>query len=539
MPILLPSSWFQVLMEKYEWLLCGGPGHDIHEEFGAFWSLYERVQPNHRVFEKTRAQLRCTVPVLVHGDEGRYVKKGNFMVCTIECILGSDPKKRAASQVPCACHTDPVLARYHVTEPESSSNEVGFLQTLKVASAQQANDSGNEFLSKFLLFGCSSIVYRKNKGLLKQAFSLVSDDLAKLLQHGLTVGDKTFFFACLGVKGDLKFHHQMAGLTRSYFNVGTKSNHCICSLCLAGDDRWPFEDVRDAPVWAPTMHQERPWRDGETPSLAEIPFEDSCPEAIFRLDLFHCWKCGLGRDLTGSTLVILLQLGYFDFGPDDATNFPERLDRSHSCFRLWAIANSKSPALHSFSRSLLNYLNERCFAWFNVKGSDCQLLTQWLLFTVKSSQHTHGARHPRLESIIIETFESAIIVFEVLHSHALWLRRTCGQRVQHHLSVMLRGYKALAVEAKRLDWVAFGLKPKLHAMDHLNKELLRQLQQRMPKLLNPMCYSCEANESVVGHVSRTARRLSSRTVSHTVLDRICVRTKTVIKKFKKQRAQQR
>ena len=462
------------------------------------------------------------------------------MVCTIECILGSDPQKRASSEAPCACHADPVVARYHVTEPESSSNDFGFLQTLRVASKQQVNDSGNEFLSKFLLFGCSSIVDKKHKGLLKQAFRMVANDAASLLQHGLTVGDKTFFLATLGIKGDMKFHHQIAGLTRSYFNVGTKNNHRICSLCLAADDRWPFEDLKDDPVWMPTMYQERPWVDGQTPALAEIPYEDASPEGIFRLDLFHCWKCGLGRDLTGSTLVLLIQLGYFDFGPDDTTNFPDRLERSHSCFRLWASANGKSPALHSFSRFLLNYSNERCFPWFNVKGSDCQLLTQWLLFTVKSSKLTRSTQHPRLESMLIETLESAVVVFNVLHTHTLWLRRTCGRRVQHHLSVMLRGYKALAVEAHRLDWVAFGLKPKMHAMDHLNKELLRQLRQETPKLLNPMCYSCEANESVVGHVSRIARRVSSRTVSHCVLNRILARTKRVIKKFPKKRsAQQR
>ena len=60
----------------------------------------------------------------------------------------------------------------------------------------------------------------------------------------------------------------------------------------------------------------------------------------------------------------------------------------------------------------------------------------------------------------------------------------------------------------------------------------RQLQSKAPKVLNPLVFSCEANESVVGHVSRISRRVSSRTVSGRVLDRICIKTKLLAKKFK-------
>lgn len=38
-------------------------------------------------------------------------------------------------------------------------------------------------------------------------------------------------------------------------------------------------------------------------------------------------------------------------------------------------------------------------------------------------------------------------------------------------------------------------------------------------MLNPMCWSCEVSESIVGHVSRISRPVNSRLLSTRVLDR--------------------
>ena len=406
------------------------------------------------------------------------------------------------------------------------------MREVGVASKQRVNDSGNEFLTKFPLFGMSSLIYKKHKGILHQAFDMVARDLQRLHEEGIWIRDRKYFVATIGCKGDLKFHHQMGNLNRSYYNCGTKVNHPICSLCLAGKDGLNFEDVSDHPSWMETLFIEKPWPKNQAPKLTQIPFQLGCPEALFRLDLFHSWKCGLGRDATGSTLVCLAQLGYFDSEDDEDFNLPARLERAHSSFSLWCQACHKSPALHSFSKSLLNYPNQRSFAWFNVKGCDNTLLTEWLLFVVRLSVLSNGSRHPALEAAIIETFESAKVVFDVLHSHPLWMNRTCGVRVQHHLTILVRGYKVLAQQARHLNIVAYGLKPKLHCLDHISKDLKKQIDFNAPRILNPMVFSCEANESVVGHLSRLARRVSSRTVSDRVIDRVCIKMKSEIMRYK-------
>ena len=159
-------------------------------------------------------------------------------------------------------------------------------------------------------------------------------------------------------------------------------------------------------------------------------------------------------------------------------------------------------------------------------------MTQWVLHVVRLSRESRGPVNDALEGALIEACESAIALFAVLHSHPLWMDRVCGQRCQHHLLVMIRAYRFLALESRRLGVVGFGLKPKMHALHHISKSLKSQLQSNAPRILNPLVFSCEANESVVGHVSRIARRVSSRTVSLRVLERVLIRTKALIRKRK-------
>ena len=69
------------------------------------------------------------------------------------------------------------------------------------------------------------------------------------------------------------------------------------------------------------------------------------------------------------------------------------------------------------------------------------------------------------------------------------------------------GTKVLANESHQLGVLGYGLKPKLHACDHIAKDLGRQLHANAPRVLSPMATSCESTESIIGHVSRLARHV--------------------------------
>ena len=69
--------------------ILGGHTTDASDNFKAFWMLYQQAHPSHQVFQHHGQHLEKVVPLLIHGDEGRAVKKNNYLVISIESPLGS------------------------------------------------------------------------------------------------------------------------------------------------------------------------------------------------------------------------------------------------------------------------------------------------------------------------------------------------------------------------------------------------------------------------------------------------------------------
>lgn len=297
----------------------------------------------------------------------------------------------------------------------------------------------------------------------------------------------------------------------------------MCSHCLAGDEAIPFERADYDPIWKSTLHSSRPW--AIAPDISLIKF-----------DLFHLWKVGLGRDLAGSAILVWCRLGLFD-DPDpncqDYKNIEDRLERAHNSFRLWCMANSKSPGLRSFSKAFLNSKSYAHSAWSNSKGSDTTLLNQWLCWFAKlhlqmptqvSMQHEHMLR------TFVHTSQASFDMFDVLYSHGVWLNRSCAKLVYLKILQLMRGYKSLAHQALQLNIVAWGMKPKFHALHYVYFDLRSQLQKGCKLCLNPIVWGNEQNEDTIGRVSRLSKVVSVRTITQRVLNRYFLKKRALLKR---------
>ena len=407
--------------------------------------------------------------------------------------------------------------------------------TKRVAMHQRTNARGHVFLSKFLLFGIASKEFKEEPALLTSVYAVVAEDMSQLFEVGVQApGKGRFFGAYLGMEGDLKYHHQIGHLERSYYNLGRRHEYPICHLCSAGENRFPFESVHENSEWESSLFLSEPWPEDSPPAIASIPFDPMCRAAAFRLDPFHLWKVGLGRDLTGSGIVVLCQLGKFDFGSESSKNIDDRLARAHSCFRPWCLGSGKTPALRSFTKNNLNCPDRLTFAWGSWKGSDNTLITKWLLFYI-TNQMTPGddAQQQSLFDALSQTLSSALTFWSILHSHGLWLDRVCARRLQHHLARTLRGYKVCASRCHALQLAGFSLKPKLHGLAHVNHDLLCQIKSEALFIISPSVFNCESNEDMVGRVSCPARRVSARLVNTRVMERILCKTKALIRRRKR------
>ena len=91
-PVLLLSYWFKFILSLNLWHRLSGleepDDRRCKTQWASFWSCFEKIMPNHRVFRLARdgdLVLERTCAVLLHGDEGR-TKKSLQSWCSMRVV---------------------------------------------------------------------------------------------------------------------------------------------------------------------------------------------------------------------------------------------------------------------------------------------------------------------------------------------------------------------------------------------------------------------------------------------------------------------
>lgn len=517
-----PQDWIKYWMDTCPKLL-GGWNADAFTNFESFWKVYQVQHPGHKVFAQHSGNLHRVVPLLFHGDEGRAVKRSQYMVFSIESPLGSLEDKRLC---PCSCSAE-MAARSNLP---SYGDDAGTIspEILETARKQTTNYKGHSYLSKWLLFGAGGWLYKKHPYIIDAILEKLSMQFESLFYDGVALTNGSIMYAAvINIKGDMDWHKKSMGLCRSYGNLGHDS--MICHHCHAGANNFPFEDYREDPDWATTFYRDRPWSTDDPPALSRIPYDDAVPEKILAGDIFHIHKLGVGRDVVGGILVVLLRLGFFDH-PGSTINIDDRFSRAHSMFALWCKASKKTPGLRSFSKAFFNMKSLVSAPWSNSKGSDTMLLLEWLQFTLKLQlQNPTVPGHDILLRQMVQVCDNCVLV-KMVHHHKLWLERDCAKKLYIVLMTILKGYAVLGRQALRLRIRAFIQKPKHHALHHLAYELKHQLLQGHTLIASPQMTACEMNEDFMGRICRLSRRVGFRLVDLRVGQRYFLKVNALLKK---------
>ena len=69
-----PQDWVRQWMNGCPELMSGLTANPC-DTFESFWALYKLEHQNHEVFTAHQHELKNVIPILIHGDEGRAVKK--------------------------------------------------------------------------------------------------------------------------------------------------------------------------------------------------------------------------------------------------------------------------------------------------------------------------------------------------------------------------------------------------------------------------------------------------------------------------------
>ena len=123
--------------------------------------------------------------------------------------------------------------------------------------------------------------------------------------------------------------------------------------------------------------------------------------------------------------------------------------------------------------------------------------------------------------------EALLEMFDIIHSHGLFLERPCRARLYTTMMRLLRGYKALGREALSMFIHAFV---KTHSLHHLAISLRTCLGTGSALVLNPEATSCETNEDYVGRVARLSRRVGALLTDRRVIQKVFLKTRALHKK---------
>ncbi|CAE7866948.1 unnamed protein product, partial [Symbiodinium necroappetens] len=266
LPVVKFSTWAKYLLdyEKLEHLI-GVPEQDMEPRLEEFWHRYKVLNPEHQVFvlaENESLQLKRTVPVFAHIDEGRTYKSKALLILSIHGCLGKGTRSYAKR----------IVRKPHIKRDPMGMNYVG-----------------STWSTHFTFGTLLRSLINDDDSCLDKLMAAFGSDMTQRATQGVTSanGQRRLWVQILGIKGDLPALGKIGGFVRNYSRVAKK------------------QVSRPGALWERTAFEERPWV-AEPPILAEIPCLPDKPEAFFMTDLWHNFHNGLAKFWVANALVIFI-----------------------------------------------------------------------------------------------------------------------------------------------------------------------------------------------------------------------------------------
>ena len=266
------------LNRKLEDCLIGGGSI---EQVKLFWLRYKRLFPDHPIFHDGK-DLGACIPIMVHADEGRCVKKEQILIINWQGCIGSGT----------------ILSEKHNLSKED----------------QGLNYKGSTFKTRVLLGTLCATHYRKKNRdghRLTSLLNAIVDDFLDLYNNGLDVSLKSgswmkVHLVPIAFKGDWPMLAKLGNL-KQHFGKKARPNgeSKICHLCHAGASGYPYEDHTINAKWYETYLKDRPWSRPSPFTRLPLPPQQ---ELFYRFDPFHCIHKGILAEFAGSAIVARLHV---------------------------------------------------------------------------------------------------------------------------------------------------------------------------------------------------------------------------------------
>ena len=483
-PFLKMSDWAKYLESKNLWhTLCGQkvPNHEKCDEcWGLFWEKYKKVNPGHEVFSRAARKeinLKKTAALLLHGDEGRSLKKSAILIVACHSVLGYGLTTSSAS-----CKKEPHKLNYQ--RPTWTTR---FLNAV-VPKVYYSHEDGDRCFQQIL--------------------GAVAEDLRFLYEHGVQGPHGTHYYCVVNIVGDWPWLVKSGCLGRSFHNVSrhgntsenAKPSNGICHRCCADMGNTIWEDFEaDYPQWTSTINKVSPFL--SRPALLALPHNRRDPSSYWAWDLFHAWHLGSGKTFLSSAFVCIVMSNIFQ------GSIESKFGALNEHYFAWSKAFKAKP-IRKFGKDVLSLTTTSTFpsgTWS--KGSVTTQLMKYFLAFCQDHREQVGA--DPLLSLAFQAAENMNMCLSLLYSFELFIPAPEAGKIA------LRGLNFLKIQC-RAARVAHGLHrnvflylPNLHRLHEIWWGLQIQANT-LPFAISPLHTSCQADEDFIGRPSRVSRRVSVR-----------------------------
>ena len=482
-PWIDPQSWLRWWVKNGHWPhLAGcdrGDYTGAERNLTEFWECYKKIDPGFELFHLDGVDFSKTLPMMIHGDEGRTLKKNGMMITSLQSCLGRG------------------------YDPKRVRQKTGNLQV---------NFSGHTFVTRAVV----STVPKTTYDCQPQLFDDMMEQIAKSCSEMFSVGLGGYKVVILGVKGDAPYLSKVARFYRSYNTTAKRGDERgppkgCCPYCLAGTRLCAAEEIGTSrPAWLATVAMKLPWV--RTPSVIKhLMHEPADPAAFFKSDIWHVYHLGFGRSWICSILQLLIT-------HLPLPNLDEKWSFLSDHYLQWCRSNRRQCHVSRITPYLVSY-GEATGAMGNWhKGALTANLTAWLVILLEEG--------PRDSDGLLMKCCAATrrinAMFSVLYRSGLFLgEMECAFVAEQGLQY-LSCYQELALQMYRSNRQhLFPLYPKLHVMHHILLEV-KSKGTAVKTAMNPMAFSCQMDEDVVGRASRLSRRVNIRKVAYRTLQRYLV-----------------
>lgn len=447
----------------------------------AFWRKYRILHPSHPVFQHSqegRIHLRRTVPLVLHGDEGRGRRRDAFMIISFRSLLGRG------------------------LHPEAKAGKRRGIR--KKWLKLKTNFRGHSFTTRYMFSALRKGDYTgENDGVFQNVLSAAAEEASFMSDIGLLDAQGHRYNAILlNIIGDWPFLHKSGRFARSYNNVQKRKQvrqppGGICHQCMAGVHPVSWEQISTRrPAWKGTICQSSPFLE-ESPFRRVLHVPDRL-ELMWAWDWFHCYHLGVSKNFLGSALALLSE-------KEEGGTVDERFSNLSLKFQTWCITAKKRRGSTKISKELLGWQTTTVYPtgiWH--KGA---LSTILMSFVESICERSDFSSDPFLQLVKEATMAIQACV-RGLYTEQLWLKPASAGLIANEGMRFLRRYSELALEAQRAGRLLFIIQPKHHALHHMLITLWDD-SQRGIESLNPLATSVQQDEDFIGRGSRLSRRVTS------------------------------